>query len=37
MNDNFTLIGGLLAAGVFFIFLFEIALVMDMAAQVYSK
>lgn len=37
MKVDLTLIGGLLAAGVFFIFLFEIALVMDMAAQVYSK
>lgn len=37
MKTIFTWIGPVLAVATFFIFLFEIALIMDMAAQVYSK
>ena len=37
MKIDFTLIGGILAIVAFFIFLFEIALIMDIAAQVYFK
>lgn len=37
MKTIFTLIGPVLAVATFFIFLFEIAVVMDSATQIYFK
>jgi hypothetical protein len=37
MKVSFTLIGGILAAATFFIFLFEIAVLMDSAIYIYFK
>lgn len=37
MKTIFTLIGPVLAVAAFFIFLFEIAIIMDSAVQIYSK
>lgn len=37
MRNTLTFIGPVLAVAVFFIFLFEIAVVMDSAVQIYSK
>lgn len=37
MKVNLTLIGGILAIAVFFIFLFEIVVLMDSAIHIYFK
>jgi hypothetical protein len=37
MKVSFTLIGGILAAATFFIFLFELAVLMDSATRIYFK